>query len=440
MPAPPVGQGQPDSQRRSDAAQRTAPEDGNRAASEAAEPLSFAAFIEQVRRNNLELLAGQHAVLAAEAQIAVAKVFPDPVLSGGLSQLDISGQSAPLMSSLGLTVPLELGGKRASRVSLARGEVGVARAELAETWQRLRAAAATAYVDALAAQLVVERKRHTLASLERLVAVNEKRVQSGDVGEVALLQSRVECQRYRAEVLQADAEAQAARLALRAFLGHVTDGGQAPLELSPLPPLSGRLQAAPRQFEIAQLFSAAQRERPDVQVRHRAAEAARARIDLAQRSRWIDVSLNLSWQRSLYSEPFASPQYDALSAILSFPLPLSRLYRGELAAAEQGEKQASAQAAATALRAAVEVSQALVRYRAAVERLSLYTQGMLNDAEHVHTATLYSYQRGGASLLEVLAAQRTVDEVSLAYADALAEHARQLIALERAAGIWDLDF
>ncbi|HNN95593.1 MAG TPA: TolC family protein, partial [Pseudomonadota bacterium] len=101
---------------------------------------------------------------------------------------------------------------------------------------------------------------------------------------------------------------------------------------------------------------------------------------------------------------------------------------------------AAAQAEATAVRATVEVTQALVRYRATVERLRLYTQGVLTDAEQVHKAMLYSYQRGSASLLEVLAAQRTVDEVNLSYADALAEHARGLIALERAAGIWDLDF
>lgn len=399
--------------------------------------LSFAGFIEEVRQRNLELVAQRHAVSVAEAQIAVAKVFPDPVLSGGLAQVDISGQSAPLMSTLGVTLPVELGGKRAGRVALARGEVGVAQAELGETWQRLRAAAATAYIDALAAQLVVERKRHTLASLERLVAVNEKRVQSGDVGDVALLQSRVECQRYRAEVLGADADARAARLALWTFLNRpaLQDGG-----LPELPPLDGSLSIAPRQFDGARLLQAAEHERPDVQVRRRTSEAAGARVALAGRNRWIDVSLNVSWQRSLFSDPFASPQYDALSAMLSLPLPLSRMYRGELTAAEHAAQQAAAQVEATALRAAVEVTQALVRYRAAVERLSLYPQGMLNDAEHVHTAMLYSYQRGGASLLEVLAAQRTVDEVSLAYADALAEHARQLIALERAAGIWDVDF
>ena len=38
-------------------------------------------------------------------------------------------------------------------------------------------------------------------------------------------------------------------------------------------------------------------------------------------------------------------------------------------------------------------------------------------------------------MLEVLTAQRTVDDVHLAYFAALAEHARQLIAVELAAGL-----
>ena len=152
----------------------------------------------------------------------------------------------------------------------------------------------------------------------------------------------------------------------------------------------------------------------------------------------VDVSLNVSWQRSLYSEPFASPQYDALTAQLSLPLPLSRIYRGELAATEAGRSQAAASYQAAVLRAEVEVKQALVRYKTTVQQLGLYTQGVLADADKVLAAILYSYQRGSATLLEVLSAQRTVDDVYLAYFAALGEHARQLIAVEQAAGL-DVD-
>ena len=268
--------------------------------------------------------------------------------------------------------------------------------------------------------------------LERLVAVNEKRLRSGDIGEVPLIQSRVESQRFRADVLAAEAELVSADLALRLYLGQAAPPREVPLSIT------GELRIPPRTFDAEALVNSALAHRPDVLAKRRAEDAAAARVSLAQRNRMVDVSLNVSWQRSLLSEPFASPQYDALSALVSLPIPVSRIYRGELDAARGTAAQAGLSYQAVILRAQVEVQQSLVRYQSTVKQLGLYTQGVLSDAERVHTATLFSYQRGGATLLEVLSAQRTVDEVNLSYYSALAEHARQLIALEQAAAIWDI--
>jgi cobalt-zinc-cadmium efflux system outer membrane protein len=395
--------------------------------------LTFQSYLAQTAHSNLELLAQHYAIPIAEAQIAVAKVFPDAVVAGGISQVDVSGQSAPLISTLGVTLPLELGGKRAGRIAVAQSDVAVTQAEFAEALRQKRAEAALAYVNALASRLVLSRKQQTLASLQRLVTVNEKRLQSGDIGEVPLIQSRVESQRFRADVLAAEADQVAADLALRLYLGQAAPPREVPLHIT------GELRIPPHTFAVEELITSALEHRPDVLAKRRAEDAAAARISLAQRNRMVDLSVNLSWQRSLLSEPFASPQYDALSAIVSLPLPLSRIYHGELDAARGTAAQASLSYQAVTLRAQVEIQQSLVRYQSTVQQLGLYTQGVLSDAEHVHTATLFSYQRGGATLLEVLSAQRTVDEVYLSYYGALAEHARQLIAVEQAAAIWDIN-
>jgi len=77
--------------------------------------------------------------------------------------------------------------------------------------------------------------------------------------------------------------------------------------------------------------------------------------------------------------------------------------------------QAELQLRSTQLQAEEEVRDAYSRYQAAVQRLELYRGGMLKDADRVLEARLYAYQRGGATLLEVLDAQRTSAEVYLAY-------------------------
>ncbi|MCH8523439.1 MAG: TolC family protein, partial [Balneolales bacterium] len=70
----------------------------------------------------------------------------------------------------------------------------------------------------------------------------------------------------------------------------------------------------------------------------------------------------------------------------------------------------------------------------------LFSESIVADAERVRDAILYSYQRGEASLLEVLEAQRTLNEVYTNYYDALSDYAESLITLSTASGQWLLEF
>ena len=90
--------------------------------------------------------------------------------------------------------------------------------------------------------------------------------------------------------------------------------------------------------------------------------------------------------------------------------------------------------------AETEVRTASAQYGAAVKRLQVYRDGLLKDADRALEARLYAYQRGGATLLEVIDAQRTSADIYLSYAQALADHARALVTLEQTAVIWDAAF
>ena len=105
-------------------------------------------------------------------------------------------------------------------------------------------------------------------------------------------------------------------------------------------------------------------------------------------------------------------------------------------ASEQAEKNWQA----ARLKAEVEVRQAYSRYQLATARVVKYKEGTLQDSASVLEAKLYSYQRGQTSLLEVLNAQREENNVYLAYYDTLNEYAKARVALEQAAGTWDVNF
>ncbi len=150
----------------------------------------------------------------------------------------------------------------------------------------LRANATNDFIDALHTRLVVERKTQTQAAFARLVAVNAERLRAGDIGQVAYLQSRVEAQRFRAEVLAAEGGCRRARLALGLRLGN-SAGAITP---------AGSLRIPSRSFDVDVLIARARMERPDLASKRFALEVARAKVRLGHANRWEDVTLNLGYQ------------------------------------------------------------------------------------------------------------------------------------------------
>ncbi len=386
-------------------------------------------FLAQVGRANLQLAAQRADVSAAQAQIAVARVFIEPVVSGGILAFDPGGKQT-LGLGLNIAQTLETGGKRKARIVAAETALDGAQASLDNVLRNLRAEASIAFMEALRTQLALQRKRQTLINLERLVAVNTQRHEAGDIGAVPLVQSRVEAARFRGELLAAQAQQRAAELRLYVYAGDV------PADDGPGFQADGDLAMPARDTSHeAQWVSQALACRPDVIAQRSAVRAAQVQLKLAGANRWEDVTLAAGWQHNLASTDltYAQPSH-LLSATASVPLPLARIYHGELDVARAGVVQAQASLAQAELEAGVSVRQALTLYRAALERLRLYQGGVVEDANTVFKATLYSYQRGSATLLELLNAQRTDNEVVLAHIDALADHAKALIAIDQAMG------
>ena len=63
---------------------------------------------------------------------------------------------------------------------------------------------------------------------------------------------------------------------------------------------------------------------------------------------------------------------------------------------------------------------------------------MLQQAKEVLDGKIYSYNRGEVSLLEILNAQRTYDDVQAQYIETLYNYNAALVELEKSAGMWDI--
>ena len=391
-------------------------------------------FLAEVERSNLDLAASRFNVPVAEAQVALARLFPDPQLTAGIDALDLTDRKAPTATVYGLSQTIELGGKRGARIAEAKAGKTLAEAQLDDFFQSLRASAANAFIDALAARRVLALKRRTLEGVEKLVTATEHRLRVGDVGASALWQVNVEAERFRSEVLKAEGEVRAADLALGLFVGPGYAG--APARLQP----DGELLIVPRTFDPEVLVGQAVERRSDVVVSLRSAEVARAHVGLAESNRWIDPTLAASITRSSFDAGLAAPASRTLGMTIGLPVPFSRLTHGELDAARASRDQAETLLRSARLRVEVELRQALARYDASARALAIYTGEIVTNADRALEATRYSYERGASRLIELLDAQRTLDEVHVSYVSALADHARALVTVQRAAGIWDIDF
>jgi cobalt-zinc-cadmium efflux system outer membrane protein len=398
--------------------------------------ITFSEFLAEVAQANLEYAAQRYNVSIAEAAIAAAKQLQNPTLQlNGARDVTHSGsQQLPSTAGAGLTQTIELGGKRKYRILAARHNYAAASATLDAFLYNLKLDAAAAFAEALALSRSAEQKRKSAEYLSHLLDTQRERRRAGDLSQADLLQTQVEEQEFQNEVLKAQADAENASLALSGFLGR--DRGQTFL----IP--KGNLEVPPKDFDVSRLLADALKNRADlVSLRH-ARDAAQNNIRLEKANRIPSVDVGVAWTHSTESENniAPSPEFDSVGVSLSFPLPLWNRNQPAIASARYAAEQAQKQLEAAELKAEVQVRQAFSAYRNAVERLRHYQSGILKDAEAVLEARRFSYQQGQTPLLELLDAQRTENEVRSGYTDALADHAKTLIDLERAAQLSDIQF
>lgn len=119
---------------------------------------------------------------------------------------------------------------------------------------------------------------------------------------------------------------------------------------------------------------------------------------------------------------------------VSAPIPAFNRNQGESERARQEARQAAARIAALRSDITADLRSAWEQYSTARELVETIEQQMLAQARGVRDTTAYSYQRGEASFIELLDAQRTFNDAMHSYNEARAEYARSLYTLDAFTG------
>ena len=395
-----------------------------------AQEIDYTTYISRVMQGNLEYASAQLDLAVSQADLVAARKITDPALTaeyGNNSDWDIAmGQSL----SFGLEKSLSLG-KRAARIQVARRQLDASDAGLRHFEQTLRADATLAFLDALLARdraLIGEQAAQYMLSLYRSDSL---RFAAGEMSELDVLQTRLEANIAQQDYLALMADYRNALVQLDLIMGQPLQTTQA---------VVGQL-ADPRQlFSLERLLGGADSLRMDLVSQRILADAAASQVRLVRRERMpdIDLALGVSLNSRVRNEEAPAPEFVGYTVGVGIPLPVSNLNRGEVVASRLAAQQAEVQTDIVRRQVQAEVIQAYNSYTSAISRLDNYNASVMASAQQVLEGKRYAYHRGETSLLDLINAQHTYNEIQQAYAECLHDCMSAWVELERSAGLWDI--
>ena len=199
----------------------------------------------------------------------------------------------------------------------------------------------------------------------------------------------------------------------------------------------GNIDQLKRNYELNDLLAIALEQRIDVLVAHKGIEVAQNRLKLAKAERRTDLGLMVGYSRDWHG---MWPNRNSVKAGVSIPLKFSNTNKGAVRASKLFIQQNQIRRENREMATQVEVSQAYFVYEAAKKQVEQYLSGLLDEAKEVLEGTVYKYKRGETSILEVLIAQRTYNDVQEQYLESIKSYGSALVNLEYTCGIWDIHF
>lgn len=400
------------------------------------DPLQGASANEIVRRAlaaNGELAAARLEIERARARLRQAGLRPNPTIDVEQSTGRFTGSPGEGEMSVGVAVPIELGGKRRRRIELARAELEASEAEVADRERRLTNEVRALYAEALAAL----RELSTLQELSELdlqtTRFVQARVNEGETAPIELNQLRVEVERLRSRRALVEGRLKGALLRLKSVTGI------GPSEILRLSEDLQQPSAIPSPASVDAAVEIALRSRPDLKFARLAEEVAQAGLRLAHAQAVPNLTpfTRYSSSRSVFEDTPVGVLRDRdklLTFGVSIEVPVFNRNQGGKAEAAIAIDQARQRREFLEAVIRSEVQSAYARYEAAQAAVTTFEQGAIpRSSDNIRTIRA-AYQIGAFSITELLVEQRRLIDVQREFTEALTERYRALADLQAAIG------
>ena len=370
---------------------------------------------------------------AASARVRQAGLRPNPML-------DVGGQKAlgpDNNLTVGVTLPLDLNGRKEGRVGVAEREVDVRRAQLGERERRLRADIRMKAAEVLAARRNLTTTRGLLEANRRAVGLVGARVREGASPALDESLQAVETNRLETSETTLQARLDVLLLQLKTVAGLPPES---PLDLV------GDLATADGLPDQGEAVQRATGERTDLVLARGEAAAATARIRKEEaEGRW-DASVNVGYQRQQMGFGVmgitktggmreVEDTFHYFGGGFTVTLPVRNRNQGNIAAARAEAAAAERRRELLELTVRQEIVAAYAQHAGARRGVELYERGVLQVARHNVETIRQAYELGRGSLLDVIAEQRRYIEIEAGYTDALKQLYDARAEVERTTGL-----
>jgi cobalt-zinc-cadmium efflux system outer membrane protein len=307
---------------------------------------------------------------------------------------------------------IEIGGKRHDRQAAARAGTRGARARFYDAKRTLDQGVTKAYVAALLAGYNEQVLAESARFMKREEDIAQSRFSAGDLSDSDLKQIQISAEQFELQEAAAHAAAIQARIQVEILMGARQPKG----DWTPADTLEQMDAVVPPLPQAA-----AGAARPDVLAAEADLRGGQFNLKLQKAMRIPDPTFAIQYEHN--PVPPGPPPDDTFGIGVSFPLPLWNRNGGNIKAAQAAVEQYELALEKVKAQNASDAANAQVEYREAHDRLQRYQTLIALQSAKSRASVSFAFEKGAASLVDLLEAERTDNTVRMALAQAQSDTA-----------------
>jgi cobalt-zinc-cadmium efflux system outer membrane protein len=392
-------------------------------------PISLSDYLSNVTKGNLEYISNQFNVSIADAELEAARVFADPEVAVEYSNNEDWSMQLGQSISAGVSYPFSLGNKRGASIGVARTQMELEQFVIEAWLQNLKADASLTYYAGLRDLQIYQLQEDTYNRLLQLARADSLRFVSGEITEIDAIRSGLEARAQQYELKRSESAL------INSLLNLSRLQGKLPGDTVYVP--SDDFALIRQELILSGLIERSLMNRADLNVAIKSNELSERQLQLVKAERAPEFNLEANYAYNTLARSEISPvvPHNSYTAGIVIPFKFSNLNKAQINAARLAAEQSNIIRQDVENRIITEVTQAYNVYIAMEDQMGNYSRDLIENAEKILKGRTYLYTRGETSLIDVLEAQRTYNEMKTQYYQILYDYASAIIELKRSQAI-----